>query len=49
MRNRAHKLDHALLNVIANAPTITTLKFNGHDFGITRDKNDKIINIEIMG
>ena len=49
MRNRAHKLDHALLNVIANAPTITTLKFNGHDFRITRDKNDKIINIEIMG
>ena len=49
MRNRAHKLDHALLNAIANAPTITTHKFNGHDFRITRDKNDKIINIEIMG
>lgn len=49
MRNRAHKLDHTLLNVIANAPTITTLKFNGHNFRITRDKNDKIINIEIMG
>lgn len=49
MRNRAHKLDHTLLNAIANAPTITTHKFNGHDFRITRDKNDKIINIEIMG
>lgn len=49
MRNRAHKLDHALLNAIANAPTITTLKFNGHNFRITRDRNDKIINIEIMG
>lgn len=49
MRNRAHKLDHTLLNAIANAPIITTHKFNGHDFRITRDKNDKIINIEIMG
>lgn len=49
MRNRAHKLDHALQNAIANAPTITMHKFNGHDFRITRDKNDKIINIEIMG
>ena len=49
MRNRAHKLDHALLNAIANAPTITTHQFNGHNFRITRDKNDKIINIEIMG
>lgn len=49
MRNRAHKLDHTLLNAIANAPTITTHKFNGHNFRITRDKNDKIINIEIMG
>lgn len=49
MRNRAHKLDHTLLNAIANAPTITTHQFNGHNFRITRDKNDKIINIEIMG
>lgn len=49
MRNRAHKLDHTLLNEIANALTITTHKFNGHDFRITRDKSDKIINIEIMG
>ena len=49
MRNRAHRFDHALLNAIANAPTITTHKFNGHNFRITRDKNDKIINIEIMG
>ena len=49
MRNRAHKLDHALLNAIANAPTITTYQSNGHNFPITRDKNDKIINIEIMG
>ena len=49
MRNRAHKFDHALQNAIANAPTITAHKFNGHDFRITRDKNDKIINIEIMG
>ena len=49
MRNRAHKLDYALLNAIANAPTITTHQFNGHNFRITRDKNDKIINIEIMG
>jgi metal dependent phosphohydrolase len=49
MRNRAHKLDHTLLNAIANAPTITTHKFNGHDFRITRNKSDKIILIEIMG
>lgn len=49
MRNRAHRLDHALQNVIANAPTITTHQFNGHNFRITRDKNDKIINIELMG
>ena len=49
IRNRAHKLDHTLLNAIANAPTITTHQFNGHNFRITRDKNDKIINIEIMG
>ena len=49
MRNRAHKLDHTLLNAIANAPTITTHKFNSHNFRVTRDKNDKIINIEIMG
>lgn len=49
MRNLAHKLDHALQNAIANAPTITTHKFNGHDFHITCDKNDKTINIEIMG
>lgn len=49
MRNRAHKLDYALLNAISNAPTITTHQFNGHNFRITRDKNDKIINIEIMG
>lgn len=49
MRNRAHRLDHALQNVIANAPTITTHLFNGHNFRVTRDKNDKIINIELMG
>ena len=49
MRTRAHKLDHVLQNAIANAPTITTHQFNGHDFRVTRDKNDKIINIEIMG
>lgn len=49
MRNRAHKLDHTLLNAIANAPTITTHNFNRHNFRVTRDKNDKIINIEIMG
>ena len=49
MRNRAHNLDHSLLNAIANAPTITTHQFNGHNFRITRDKSDKIINIEIMG
>lgn len=49
MRNRAHKLDHTLLDAIANAPTITTHQFNGHNFRITRDKNDRIINIEIMG
>ena len=49
MRNRAHKLDYTLLNAIANAPTIITHQFNGHNFRITRDKNDKIINIEITG
>lgn len=49
MRNRAHRFDHALLNAIANAPTITTHNFNRHNFRVTRDKNDKIINIEIMG
>ena len=49
MRNRADKLDHTLLHAIANAPTITTHNFNRHNFRVTRDKNDKIINIEIMG
>ena len=49
MRNRAHRLDHTLCHVIANGPLVTTHKFGGHDFRVTRDKNDKIINIEIMG
>lgn len=48
MRNRAHKLDHTLRNAIANSPAVTTHKFGSHNFRVTRDKKDKIINIEIM-
>ena len=49
MRNRAHRLDHTLTHAIANAPTVTTHKFGSHNFRVTRDKNDKIVNIELMG
>ena len=49
MRNRAHRLDHALRHEIENGPLITTHQFNGYHFRITRNKDDKIINIEIMG